>query len=145
MLRHLTYCARDDGGFTLLELLVVLVILAMLAAIATPQVTKYMGRARTDTAKVQVDALASALELYYLDNGAYPTADEGLRALVEAPTDTPTWNGPYIKQNASLMDPWGVPYLYHQPTDQGEFEIVSLGKDKAPGGTGEAKDISAVR
>lgn len=136
---------RAEDGFTLLELLVVLVILALLAAIATPQVMKYLARARVDAARIQVDALGSAVELFYLDNGRYPTAEEGLTALIKAPPSAPNWNGPYVKRNASLVDPWGAPYQYHPPGKQGDFEIATLGADKAVGGTGEAQDISSSR
>ncbi len=135
--------AQDDG-FTLLELLVVLAILALLAAVATPQVMKYLARARVDTAKLQVNALSSAIELFYLDNSRYPTADEGLDALMTAPEDAPAWNGPYLKKSTSLNDPWGTPYRYAPPVEQGEFTITSLGADKAEGGTGDAADIKST-
>ena len=133
---------REDG-FTLLELLVVLVILALLAAVATPQVMKYLRRARVDTAKIQVDALSSSLELFYLDNGRYPTQEEGLAALTAKPSDAPQWNGPYLKNNSSLADPWGNSYQYKAGSDQGDFEVKSLGSDKAEGGTGDAADITS--
>lgn len=131
-----------EEGFTLLELLVVLVILAMLAAVATPQVMKYLRHARTDTARIQVDALSSALELYYLDNGRYPSGEEGLKALVEKPASAQTWNGPYVKRNVSLMDPWGTPYQYKAGGAEGDYEIKSFGADKTEGGAGDAADIT---
>jgi general secretion pathway protein G len=132
-----------EEGFTLLELLVVLVILALLAAIATPQVIKYLARARVDTAKIQVDALSSSLELFYLDNGRYPTQEEGLNALVTKPAEAQSWSGPYLKHNSSLVDPWGTPYQYRSGGEQGDFEVKSLGADKAEGGTGDAADITS--
>jgi general secretion pathway protein G len=132
-----------EEGFTLLELLVVLVILALLAAIATPQVMKYLRHARIDTTKIQVDALSSALELFYLDNGRYPTQEESLSALVTKPDDAPNWNGPYLKHNTSLIDPWGTQYQYKPGSTEGDFEVKSFGADKAEGGTGDAADISS--
>ncbi len=144
-LRTLRTVSRvSEEGFTLLELLVVLVILALLATIATPQVMKYMRGAKVDTTKIQIDALSTAMELYYLDVGHYPTAEEGLKALLEKPETEVAWSGPYVKRNAALLDPWGTPYKYHAG-DHGDFEIKSFGSDKAEGGTGDAADLSNSR
>lgn len=143
---RLTTSNRDkhDAGFTLLELLVVLVILALLAAIATPQIMKYLRSAKRDTARLQVDALSSSLELYYLDNGRYPSTEEGLKALMTKPAEAQNWNGPYLKHNSSLIDPWGTPYAYRPGGGlEGEVEVKSLGADKAEGGTGDAADITS--
>jgi general secretion pathway protein G len=134
---------RDDGGFTLLELLVVLAIMGLLAAIIAPQVLKYVGTSRTQTAKVQIQNVVAALELYRLDVGHYPTQDEGLAAVVTAPPNTPGWNGPYLQRQSALIDPWGQPYLYRNPGKHGEIDVYSLGSDKAEGGTGEAADVGS--
>lgn len=130
-----------ERGFTLLELLVVLAILGLLAAIVGPQVIRYLGSSRTQTAHVQAKNIAAALELFKLDAGRYPTPEEGLGALVKAPPSDPAWNGPYLSDAAALNDPWGKPYLFKVPGDHGEVDVYSLGSDGAPGGTGEAKDV----
>jgi general secretion pathway protein G len=142
-LRSVRAKARGEGGFTLLELLVVLAIMGMLAAIIAPQVIKYLGTSRTQTAKVQIQNVMSALELYRLDVGRYPTQQEGLEGLVTAPTTAPNWNGPYLKKDSALKDPWGAPYVYQNPGQHGEVDVYTLGQDKAPGGTGEAQDVGS--
>lgn len=136
-------CAsRHAKGFTLLELLVVLVILGLLAAIATPQVMKYLGQAKTDTALLQVENLGVTLDLYKLDNGDYPTEQQGLEALLKQPPNAPNWNGPYTRKDQSLVDPWGTKYFYKFPGEHGEFDLYSLGSDHKVGGSGEKKDVS---
>lgn len=130
-----------EGGFTLLELLVVIAIIGLLYAIVGPQVIRYLGSSKTQTAQVQVKNIASALELFRLDAGRYPTQEEGLGALVKQPAGAPVWNGPYLPQASALNDPWGNPYLYKVPGDHSEVDVYSLGSDKAVGGTGEAKDV----
>jgi general secretion pathway protein G len=142
-LRGVRAKARGEGGFTLLELLVVLAIMGMLAAIIAPQVIKYLGTSRTQTAKVQIQNVMSALELYRLDVGRYPTQQEGLEGLVTAPSTASNWNGPYLKKDSALKDPWGTPYVYQNPGQHGEVDVYSLGQDKAPGGTGEAQDVGS--
>jgi general secretion pathway protein G len=132
---------RNERGFTLIELLVVLAVLGLLAAIVGPQVIKYLGSSRTQTAQIQTKNIAAALELYKLDAGRYPTAAEGLGALVKVPPSDQNWNGPYIADAAALNDPWGKPYLYKSPGDHGEVDVYSYGSDGAAGGTGEAKDV----
>ncbi len=132
---------RDERGFTLLELLVVLAIMGLLAAIVGPQVIKYLGSSKSQAAKVQVKNVATALELYRLDMGGYPTPEQGLTALVTAPPSAPAWNGPYLPQAANLLDPWGRAYLFKAPGKHGDVDVYSLGSDNAEGGTGEAKDV----
>jgi general secretion pathway protein G len=123
---------RRDAGYTLLELLVVMGILALLTAMATPQVMGYFSKAKTQTVQVQIQNIGTALELYYMENGSYPSADVGLKALVEAPAEAPRWNGPYIKKAQNLVDPWGNPYQYNYPVANGDYEVFSLGpKGKA--------------
>jgi len=130
-----------ESGFTLLELLVVIAIIGLLYAIVGPQVIRYLGSSKTQTAQVQVKNVASALELFRLDAGRYPTPEEGLNALVKQPAGVPIWNGPYLQQPSALVDPWGNPYLYKVPGEHSEVDVYSLGSDKAVGGTGEAKDV----
>lgn len=131
-----------EAGFTLLELLVALGILVLLAAVVGPQVAGYLSRARTDTARVQLSAVATALELYALDNGGYPRPEAGLRALMEPPAGSARWRGPYLVKAEGLVDPWGRPYLYRVPGRNRAFEVYTLGRDNAPGGTGEDQDVT---
>lgn len=118
---------RRDAGYTLLELLVVMGILAVLTAVATPQLMSYFGKAKIQTAQLQIENIGTALELYFMENGAYPSASVGLKALVEAPTEAPRWNGPYLKKAKNLLDPWGRPYQYNYPGSDGQYEVYSLG------------------
>ena len=131
-----------ETGFTLVELLVVLVILGLLVAIAAPRVMKYLGTAKSDTAHIQIEKLAGVLDLYRLEVGHYPTDQEGLKALMEKPAQTESWNGPYLKSKDSLIDPWSVPYAYHSPGQHGEFDLYTLGADGKEGGEGADKDIT---
>ncbi|WP_368905036.1 type II secretion system major pseudopilin GspG [Taklimakanibacter lacteus] len=136
---------RPDGteGFTLTELLVVLGIVALLAALVAPQVVRYLGKARSDTATAQIRNIEGALELYYLDVGSYPSASDGLDALFTAPANAASWKGPYLKQRDGLIDPWGKPYLYQSPGQHGDFDISSLGRDGRENGDGEDADITS--
>lgn len=136
-------CRRDDAGYSLLEVLVVLSIIALIAAVVGPRLVGYLGKAKADTARIQMREIASALELYYLDNGTYPTEQSGLGALMAKPADAKRWNGPYLKKAEGLVDPWGQPYVYKWQTGTKAFEIVSLGADGAPGGEAENADIAA--
>jgi general secretion pathway protein G len=132
---------RRERGYTLVELLVVLAILGLLVAIAAPRLIKYLGVAKVDTARIQVEKLGGVLDLYHLDVGAYPTDQEGLAALVERPARADVWNGPYLKNRDSLTDPWGRPYVYRFPGQHGEYDLYSLGADGKEGGDGEDRDI----
>lgn len=129
-------------GFTLVELLVVLVILGLIAAFAVPQVMNYLGGARTDSAKIQIQRLASVLDLYRLNIGSYPSESEGLVALVEQPDGAAAWNGPYLQSADSLTDPWGRPYEYRRPGTRGDYDLYSLGADGREGGEGEDRDVT---
>jgi general secretion pathway protein G len=131
-----------ENGFTLVELLVVLAILGLLVALAAPRVMKYLGSARSDTARIQIEKLSGVLDLYRLELGRYPTEQEGLRALVEKPPQADNWNGPYLKNRESLIDPWGQPYGYHSPGQHGEFDLYTLGADGKEGGDGVDKDVT---
>jgi general secretion pathway protein G len=134
---------RAQAGFTLIELLVVLVILGLLAALAGPRVIGYLGGAKADTADLQLKNFKSALDLYRLDTGVYPTTQQGLTALVKSPGNAPGWKGPYIDSPSVPLDPWGNPYLYKAPGEHGPYDLYSLGSDKAPGGIGEAADVTS--
>lgn len=134
---------RPDAGFTLIELLVVLVILGLLAAFAAPQVLKYLGSAKIDAAKAQVQNIASILDLYRLEVGIYPAEADGLNALLEQPGDAARWNGPYVKKRDALIDPWGQMYDYRMPGEHGDYDLYSLGADQTEGGDGEDQDITS--
>jgi general secretion pathway protein G len=134
---------RGERGFTLIELLVVLAILGMLAAIATPQVIKYLGKAKADTARVEIKNIQAALDLFLIDIGRYPTQQEGLEALVANPSGVAAWRGPYLKTKGAPVDPWNHPYQYRYPGQHGQYDIFSLGADGAPGGTGDNEDLTS--
>lgn len=133
---------RRTAGFTLLELLVVLVILGLLAAIAAPRVMNYLGGAKTDAAKIQINNLSTTLDLYRLDVGHYPSEAEGLDALLTKPSDANGWNGPYVRQEDVITDPWGRRYQYRYPGEHLEFDLYTLGADDAEGGEGENQDVT---
>lgn len=134
-----------QAGFTLVELLVVLVILGLLVGLAGPRVLNALQGSRQDTAKVQIESFAQTLELYRLDNGNFPTTEQGLEALVEKPADADKWNGPYLNKPSVPADPWGNPYVYKSPGDEAEYEIVSLGADNRAGGDGQDADVSNIQ
>ncbi len=128
-------------GFTLLELLVVILILGLLASYVAPRYFSQIGKSETSVARAQVEAFEKALDQFRLDVGRYPSTDEGLNALMTRPGEAAKWNGPYLKKSPP-NDPWGRPYVYRAPGAKGDFELTSLGKDGAPGGTGENADVS---
>ena len=132
-----------EAGFTLIELLVVLVILGLLAALAGPRVVGYLGGAKSDAAKLQIENLKAALDLYRLDTGTYPSGQQGLTVLVKNPGNVRGWKGPYLDNPDVPADPWGNPYAYKAPGEHGAFDIYTLGSDKAPGGSGEAADVTS--
>ena len=134
---------RGEAGFTLVELLVVLIILGLIAAFAAPQVIKFVGGAKTDSAQIQIERLSGVLDLYRLQVGRYPSGDENLNALMEQPGDTPNWDGPYLKKADSLIDPWGRPYLYRFPGEHGDFDLYTLGADGQEDGEGENQDLTS--
>jgi general secretion pathway protein G len=127
-------------GFTLVEMLVVLAIIALITTLVAPQILRYLGSARADTAQAQIRNISSALELYFIDNGGYPSNEEGLRALAVGPASATRWNGPYLKGAETLADPWGNPYAYENSGTA--FAIRSLGRDGKEGGEGLDKDLT---
>ena len=141
MINTNTHTGSRHSGFTLIELLVVLVILGLLAGLVGPQILRYLGSARSDTARLQIDELGAALDLYHLEVGRYPNTDEGLIAIVEEPAGVTNWNGPYLKKKQIPKDPWGNAYQYRSPGENGPYDLFSLGNDAMEGGEGEAEDI----
>lgn len=124
---------RDaDGGFTLVELLVVLVILGLVMGLVAPRVLGYLSSSRERATELQIRSLGAALDLYFLDVGRYPSGPEGLEALIERPGGVERWSGPYLQQTALPVDPWGNPYDYS--ADGARYAILSVGPDGQKGG-----------
>lgn len=128
-------------GFTLLELLVVLVILGLLASLVGPKVLNQLSSSKTKTAALQIQELHSALDLYRLEVGHYPSSNQGLDALVSKPSGVENWNGPYLTKKVIRKDPWGHDYQYRYPGEHGDFDLYSLGADNKEGGEGEDQDV----
>ncbi len=132
---------RHVSGFTMIEIMVVIAILGILAALVVPQIAGKDDKARVERAKSDIKAISSALEMYKLDNYSYPTTDQGLDALVNAPGDAPNWAEPgYLR--STPKDPWGQEYIYISPGQSGPYDLVSMGSDRQDGGEGYAADIS---
>lgn len=128
-------------GFSLIEIMVVIVILGILASIVVPKIISRPDEARMVKAKQDVLAIQNAMDLYKLDNGNYPTTDQGLLALIEKPTSSPAprnWQ-PYLK--SLPKDPWGRDYLYLNPGEHGDIDIFTEGADGAAGGSGVDAEI----
>ena len=130
-----------QAGFTLIELMVVLFILGLLAALVGPRLMGRVGVAKQKTAQTQIQLLATALDLFHLDVGRYPTEEEGLKSLVDAPEGLAGWAGPYLDKGVP-KDPWGRDYIYKSPGEHGPYDLTSLGADGAPGGEGENRDVT---
>jgi len=132
--------------FTLIEILVVIIVLRLLAARVGPRLLARVAQSTTPTARTQIELLGLALDNYRLDNGSYPTSEQGLEALQEKPTREPiplSWRGPYLKK-AVPLDPWGRPYIYKSPGEHNStaYDLSTLGRDGQPGGEDEDADIT---
>ena len=136
---------RSQAGFTLVEILVVITIIGLIMALVGPRVLNYLGDSKVKAAKIQIESFSSALDLFYLDVGRYPSGAEGLAALTQRPGSANGWNGPYLRGGVVPSDPWGRAYLYRAPGSGAPFEIVSTGSDGQEGGTGTAADISSAQ
>ena len=137
------YRRHIQQAFTLIEVMVVVVIMAILAAIIVPQILSRPDQARDVAAKQDILSIESALSLYKLDNGSYPSTEQGITALLKAPTSGPVpqnWNGPYLKGNVP-KDPWGHPYHYQNPGQHADIDIYSYGKSNQTDGTGKNATI----
>jgi general secretion pathway protein G len=132
-----------ERGFTLVEMLVVISIIALIMSLVGPRVLHFLGESKVKAAKIQIESLTSALDLYALDTGRYPSTSEGLNALLERPGNETSWGGPYLKGNVVPNDPWGKPYIYRSPGQHGAYDIMSYGADGQEGGTGAAVDITS--
>jgi general secretion pathway protein G len=133
---------HGQGGFTLMELLVVLAILGLLMSLVGPRVLNQLGGAKTKTAAIQIKDLEQALEMYKLDVGQFPSTEHGLNALAEKPAGIVGWNGPYLKSDVPV-DPWKREYYYKYPGERGELDIFSYGQNGSPGGEGEDADVGS--
>jgi general secretion pathway protein G len=142
----MTQVKHSEKGFTLIELMVVIVILGVLAGLIVPRIMGRPEEARRMKAKVQIEAIEMALNLYKLDNGSYPSTDQGLQALVEPPTVgtlPKNWRKEgYLEKGKVPKDPWDNEFVYLSPGVQGEFDITSYAKDGQPGGEGDDADIN---
>jgi general secretion pathway protein G len=136
---------RSQRGFTLVEMLVVITIIGLIMALVGPRVLNYLSDSRVKTAKIQMQSFSSALDLFYLDAGRYPSSSEGLEALVRPVSGIAAWNGPYLKGGTVPNDPWGNRYVYRQPGERSAYEIRSYGSDGQEGGTGTASDITSAQ
>jgi len=150
MVKHLLSRSRQkpirrfaEQGFTLIEMLVVISIIALIMSLVGPRVLNFLGESKVKAARIQIEGLTSALDLYALDTGQYPSSSEGLEALMQRPGSVASWSGTYLKGNVVPKDPWGKPYIYRAPGQHGAYDILSYGADGQEGGTGAAADITS--
>lgn len=127
-----------QAGFTLVEVLVVISIIGLIMGLVGPRVLNYLSDAKVKAAKIQIESFSSALDLYFLDVGRYPSSTEGLNALMQRPSGANAWNGPYLKGAIVPRDPWGSAYVYKSPGDRKPYDIMSFGPDGANGAKGAA-------
>ena len=137
--------SRTRSGFTLIEVLVVIAVISVLAAVVAPNVFQHVSTARDSAARAQIEMLGAALDAYRLDNGRYPSTEQGLESLRREPLLDPRpgrWRGPYLRREVPV-DPWGNPYVYASPgtANPWAFDLLSLGADGQPGGENEDADI----
>lgn len=136
--------APPKNGFTLMEMLVVLVVIGLIAAVAIPQITNLLGSSKSKAVKIQLDTLSASLRYFEMDTGAFPTTEQGIEALWSMTDADPAWNGPYIRQERQLKDPWGFDFIYRAPAEGQPFELITLGADNKEGGTGDDADHAAI-
>jgi len=124
---------RPQAGFTLVEMLVVLAIIGLIVGLVAPRVLGLLANSKVKTARIQMANIESALDIYYLDTGAYPTSGQGLAALMKRPDGVRHWSGPYLRGVKAPADPWGRAYVYRAPGRQGPYDLSSQGPE-GPGG-----------
>ena len=136
--------ARNNGeqGFTLVEMLVVITIIGLIMGLIGPRVLNYLSESKVKAAKIQLQSFASALDLFYLDAGRFPSTSEGLAALVKQTPGVSAWNGPYLRGGNVPNDPWSHGYVYRSPGEHAPYDIISYGSDGQEGGSGNAADIT---
>jgi general secretion pathway protein G len=133
---------QGERGFTLVEMLVVITIIGLIMGLIGPRVLNYLSESKVKAAKIQMQSFSSALDLFNLDAGRYPSTAEGLAALVRRTPGVEAWNGPYLKGGNVPNDPWSHAYVYRAPGERGPYDILSYGSDGQEGGSGIAADIS---
>jgi general secretion pathway protein G len=133
---------EGQSGFTLVEMLVVITIIGLIMGLIGPRVLNYLSESKVKAAKIQLQSFGSALDLFYLDAGRFPSTAEGLAALVKQTPGVGAWNGPYLRGGNVPSDPWSHSYLYRSPGEHGPYDIMSYGSDGQEGGSGSAADIS---
>ena len=136
--------ARNNGeqGFTLVEMLVVITIIGLIMGLIGPRVLNYLSESKFKAAKIQLQSFASALDLFYIDAGRFPSTAEGLAALVKQTPGVSAWNGPYLRGGNVPNDPWSHGYVYRSPGEHSPYDIISYGSDGQEGGSGVAADIT---
>jgi general secretion pathway protein G len=136
--------AKNNGeqGFTLVEMLVVITIIGLIMGLIGPRVLNYLSESKVKAAKIQLQSFASALDLFYLDAGRFPSTSEGLAALVKQTPGVSAWNGPYLRGGNVPNDPWSHGYVYRSPGEHAPYDIISYGSDGQEGGSGVAADIT---
>ena len=140
---HLSDTKRLTVAITLSSRRISIALLGLaLITLVGPRVLNYLSESKVKTAKIQIQSFASALDLFYLDTGRYPSSAEGLAALVQRAGGITAWNGPYLKGGNVPLDPWGKAYVYRSPGEHGIYDVVSLGSDGQEGGSGTAADIT---
>lgn len=130
------------AGISLLEILVVLAVISLIVGLTAPRLIQNFGRAKSQVAEIQMTNIKGALQLYYIDVGRYPSEAEGLSALLNAPSGTDAWQGPYLDTVEDINDPWGRAFLYRSPGQDKPFDLFTYGRDGHPGGTSEDRDIN---
>ena len=131
-------------GFSLIEIIVVITIIGVIVGWAATNIFGKADQAQSKIAKSKIVALSGPLDIYKLDTGKYPTTQEGLKALLQAPSGVPNWNGPYVKNAEELKDPWRNDLIYRSPGSENRpYEIVSLGADGQEGGEGPNRDLKS--
>ncbi len=147
MKRQSRNTAGNSNGFTLIELMVVIVILGILAGLIVPRIMDRPEQAKQLKARMLIESISTALKLYKLDNGAYPTTEQGLQALVEQPSSgnaPKKWRaGGYLEKGKVPKDPWGNDFIYLSPGIHGEFDLIAYGADGASGGEDKNADINS--
>ena len=133
---------EGQQGFTLVEMLVVITIIGLIMGLIGPRVLNYLSESKVKAAKIQLQSFASALDLFFLDAGRFPSTAEGLEALVKQTPGVGAWNGPYLRGGNVPSDPWNHGYLYRAPGEHSPYDIMSYGSDGQEGGSGTAADIS---
>lgn len=131
------------SGFTLIELLIVMVIIGLLAAFVVPKLIGRVGESKQTAAKAQIELISTAIEMYKLDTGKYPSNESGLQSLNTKPSDVQNWKGPYMKKDKIPKDPWGADYVYKYPGTHGDYDLVSYGADGSEGGSGDDQDVAS--